>query len=739
MPKISLENPELFFNRHLSWMRFNGRVLEEALDTRNPLMERLKFLAITASNLDEFMEVRVAGLLQQVEQGRGEVGPDSLLPAEVLAQVAATIHEFVNAQYDCWREKLIPALGEESIRVRRFSELGPEARTAVNKFYSERVEPLLTPVTVDPAHPFPRVLNKALCLAFLLRRRRKATHTYLGVVTVPRALPRVFRLPAAEGKLEFIFLHDIMHAFAERLYRGYQILSAAPFRVTRNSNLYLREEESRSILDSVDAQLHRRRKGEAVRLEIEAGAEPEIIERLRSNFALEPWQVFAVDGPINLSRLFNLYEQTPRPDLKFRPFVPREVEPQLGASSIFDQLRQHDLLLHHPYDSYSTVVRFIEAAANDPNVLSIKQTLYRTNEDSPIVRALIGAAAKKEVTVVVELKARFDEASNIRWARSLQEAGVQVYHGVVGLKTHCKLALLVRRDSDGKMHRYAHLGTGNYNPFTARFYTDLSLLTRDGKITEAVHQVFNYLTAYSERSQFGPLSVAPLNMGRNCVSLINREAQHARSGRRTFIIAKVNSLLDAKIIQALYRASQAGVQIELIVRGACALRPGVRGVSSNIRVRSIVGRFLEHSRIFVFGNGGQPEVYLGSADWMPRNLYERVEVMFRLKDAALCRKVCGMILAPYLADTEKARFLQPDGVYTRSLKKRGARHPGGHHFNVQEFLVRAAENREEGESEEALFFPRLQARSTAIAEFFSTIRNHASDAAGRSVPAEKTE
>jgi polyphosphate kinase len=736
MPKISLENPELFFNRHLSWMQFNGRVLEEALDTRNPLMERLKFLAITASNLDEFVEVRVAGLLQQVEQGRGEVGPDGLLPSEVLARVAATIHEFVTAQYDCWREKLIPALGEESIRVRRFSGLSPEARTAVNKFYSERVEPLLTPVTVDPAHPFPRVLNKALCLAFLLRRRRKAAHTYLGVVTVPRALPRVFRLPAAEGKLEFIFLHDIMHAFAERLYRGYQILSAAPFRVTRNSNLYLREEESRSILDSVDAQLHRRRKGEAVRLEIEAGAEPEIIERLRSNFALEPWQVFAVDGPINLSRLFNLYEQTPRPNLKFRPFVPREVEPQLGASTIFDQLRQHDLLLHHPYDSYSTVVRFIEAAANDPNVLSIKQTLYRTSEDSPIVRALIGAAAKKEVTVVVELKARFDEASNIRWARSLQEAGVQVYHGVVGLKTHCKLALLVRRDSDGKMHRYAHLGTGNYNPFTARFYTDLSLLTRDGKITEAVHQVFNYLTAYSERSQFGPLSVAPLNLGRNCVSLINREAQHARGGRRTFIIAKVNSLLDAKIIQALYRASQAGVQIELIVRGACALRPGVRGVSSNIRVRSIVGRFLEHSRIFVFGNGGQPEVYLGSADWMPRNLYERVEVMFRLKDAALCRKVCGMILAPYLADTEKARFLQPDGVYTRSPRKRGARHPGGHHFNVQEFLVRAAENGEEGESEVALFFPRLQARSSAIAEFFSTVRREATEG---SVPAEKTE
>jgi polyphosphate kinase len=718
MARISLDNPEFFLNRHLSWMQFNERVLEEALDARNPLLERLKFLAITASNLDEFVEVRVAGLLQQVEQGRGSAGPDGLLPAEALTRVIAAIHEFVDAQYDCWREKLIPALAEESIRVRRFRELGPEARAAVNKFYSERVEPLLTPVTVDPAHPFPRVLNKALCLAFLLRRRRKTGESYLGVVTVPRALPRVFRLPAAEGKLEFIFLHDIMHAFADRLYRGYQILSAAPFRVTRNSNLYLREEESRSILDSVDAQLHRRRKGEAVRLEIEAGAEPEIIEGLRSNFSLEPWQVFAVNGPINLSRLFNLYEQTPRPDLKFLPFSPRELEPKSGVSTIFDRLRQHDLLLHHPYDSYSAVVRFIEAAANDPDVLSIKQTLYRTSEDSPIARALMAAAAKKEVTVVVELKARFDEASNIRWARSLQESGVQVYHGLVGLKTHCKLALLVRRDPDGKIHRYAHLGTGNYNPSTARFYTDLSLLTRDAKITEAVHQVFNYLTAYSERAQFGPLSVAPLNLGRNCVSLINREAAHARAGRRTFIIAKVNSLLDAQIIQALYRASQAGVHIELIVRGACALRPGVRGVSSRIRVRSIVGRFLEHSRIFVFGNGGQPEVYLGSADWMPRNLYERVEVMFRLKDAALCRTVCRMILAPYLADTEKVRFLHSDGLYRRAANK-GARSDGAHRFNVQEFLMHVAENREE--NQEFSFPARLLPRSSPIAELFSSM------------------
>jgi polyphosphate kinase len=563
------------------------------------------------------------------------------------------------------------------------------------------------------------VLNKALCVAFLLRRRKKASQIYLGVVTVPRALPRLLRLPAQEGAIEFAFLHDIVHAYSHRLYHGYEILSAAPFRVTRNSNLYLREEESRSILDSVDAQLHSRRKGAAVRLEIEQGADPEIVERLRSNFALAGWQVFQVHGPVNLSRLFNLYEQTPRADLKFKPFTPREFRLRPGFNNMFDQLRKHDVLLHHPYDSYSTVVQFIESAVHDPDVLSIKQTLYRTSEDSPIVRALMQAAAKKEVTVVVELKARFDEASNIRWAKNLQEAGVQVYHGLVGLKTHCKLALLVRRGKDGKVRRYAHLGTGNYNPSTARFYTDLSLLTQDTKITEAVHHVFNYLTAYSERSQYGPLSVAPLNLGKNCVSLIEREAAQARAGRPAFIVAKVNSLIDKKIIQALYAASQAGVDIELIVRGGCALRPGIRGISSRIHVRSIVGRFLEHSRIFFFANGGQPEVYLGSADWMPRNLYERVEVMFRLKDPALCQQVCSAVLAPYLADTEKARLLQSDGSYARANHASAAhRSRNGTRFSVQEYMMGRSE---EVESAEGIYCPPhiLKAKTSPVFEILS--------------------
>jgi polyphosphate kinase len=716
MRRTSLEDPRLYINRHLSWLQFNRRVLEEANDPSNPLLERVKFLAITANNLDEFVEVRVAGLLQQAEQSRGEIGPDRLAPAELLTQLAAELQAFVKDQYAYWREDLVPGLSREAICVRKIEELSADPKKVVEKFYREQVEPILTPVTVDPAHPFPRVLNKALCVAFLLRRRRRSSDVYLGVVTVPRALPRLLRLPADEGAIEFAFLHDIVHAYSQSLYHGYEVLSAAPFRVTRNSNLYLREEESRSILDSVDTQLHLRRKGAAVRLEIEAGANPEIIERLRSNFGLAPWQVFEVQGPINLSRLFNVYDQTPRPDLKFKPFTPKEFHLKPGVPNMFELLRKQDVLLHHPYDSYSTVVQFIESAALDPDVLSIKQTLYRTSEDSPIVRALMQAAAKKEVTVVVELKARFDEASNIRWAKNLQEAGVQVYHGLVGLKTHCKLALLVRRDKDGRVRRYAHLGTGNYNPSTARFYTDFSLFTHDSKITEAVHHVFNYLTAYSERSQYGPLSVAPLNLGRNCVSLIDREAAHARAGRPAFIVAKVNSLLDKKIIQALYEASQAGVDIELIVRGGCALRPGIRGISSRIRVRSIVGRFLEHSRIFFFANGGRPEVHLGSADWMPRNLYERVEVMFRLKDPALCQQVSSMVLAPYLADTEKARVLQPDGTYTRArhaARAYGSRN--GARFSAQEFLMGRAQ--EQGMEHEALgLAPILKLRNAPVFE-----------------------
>jgi len=699
MARISLDNPAYYINRNLSWLAFNRRVLEEARDEQNPLLERLKFLSISASNLDEFFEVRVAGLVQQIEDGYTETGPDGLSLLEERDALNREIHQFVADQYSCWNENLRPLLAQHGIRVLGLHELDAKAKAFVEEYCDRELDLLLTPVTIDPAHPFPRVINKALTVGFLLRRRRRSSLTYTGVVTVPRVLPRLIKLPS-EGSDDFIFLADLVAFHAARMYHGYDIVSAAAFRVTRNSNLYLAEEESRSLLESVRAELHNRRKGDAVRLEIEGEADPEIIERLRTNFEIEPWQVFPVHGPVNLSRLFNIYEQTAHPELKFKPFIPRELRLTAKSQDLFEELRRHDVLLHHPYDSYDAVMSFIGSAAEDPHVLSIKQTLYRTSEHSTIVPALIAAAEKKEVTAVVELKARFDEDHNIQWSRDLEDAGVQVFHGLVGLKTHCKLSLLVRRDPDGVTRRYAHLGTGNYNASTARIYTDLSLFTADPEITGAVHNVFSFLTAYAEYPHYDPLMVAPLDLAERCLVLIARETEHARHGRPAHIIAKMNALLDKNIIMALYRASQAGVQVDLIVRGICALHPGVRGVSDHIRVRSIVGRFLEHSRIFYFSNGGHEEIFLGSADWMPRNLYERVEVLFPLKDALLRERVKQEILDVYLSDNAKARLLQKDGSYIRVWQAHGKRKPptGAALVNAQDLLIGIAEGKQSPES-----------------------------------------
>jgi polyphosphate kinase len=710
MARASVDNPAYYINRELSWLQFNRRVLEEAQDESNPLLERLKFLSISASNLDEFFEVRLAGLVQQIEDGYTEAGPDGLTLLEERDAISDEIHKFVADQYQCWNEQLRPQLSEKGIRVLSLPELEEDARAFVEDYCERELDLLLTPVTVDPAHPFPRVINKALCVAFLLRRRRRSSLTYTGVVTVPRSLPRLVRLPS-EGTIDFIFLHELVAFHASRMYNGYDIVSSAAFRVTRNSNLYVTEEESRSLLESVRAELHNRRKGDAVRMEIEAAADPEIVERLRTNFGLEPWQVFHADGPVNLPRLFNIYEQTDRPDLKYKPFAARELKLTAKSHDLFEELRRHDVLLHHPFDSFDAVLSFVQSAAEDPNVLSIKQTLYRTGENSMIVAALIEAAARKEVTAVVELKARFDEASNIRWARALEDAGVQVFHGLVGLKTHCKLSLLVRRDPDGVSRRYAHLATGNYNATTARFYTDLSLMTCDPEITGAVHDVFSFLTAYSEHSSYAPLMVSPVNIAENSLDLIAREGDHAKLGRPARIVAKMNALLDKNIIAALYRASQAGVEIDLLVRGMCALRPGVRGISDRIRVRSIVGRFLEHSRIFCFANGGEDEVYLSSADWMPRNLYERVEVMFPVKDPMLRNRIMHEILGAYLADTVKARVLRRDGSYVRAWQAAGKRKPPVPGFNAQDFLIAVAEGKQSPDAIPSAREPRQRARA----------------------------
>ena len=680
----------LFNGRDQSWMQFNRRVLEEAEDPTNPLLERVKFLAITCSNLDEYVEIRQAGLMQRIEDGYREPGYDGLRPDESLAALTTDIHAFVDAQYACWNERLLPELRRAGIRLLDWDELDEDARAFAQNYYVREVDPLLTPIAIDPAHPFPRVLNKALCLALLLRAKRKSSGPLvLGVVTVPRALPRFVRLPATDGAFDYVLLQDLIAQNLTAMYRGYEVLAFTAFRVTRNSNLYFEEEEARSLLETIRVELHNRRKGDAVRLEIETPAHPEIVERLRTNFELEEDQVFRGKGPVNLSRVMFLYSDVARPDLKFPPFTPRPLMLSRKATNIFDDLRTRDILLHHPYDSYDPVVNFIQLGAQDPAVVSVKQTLYRTSQDSPLFQAFIEAAATKEATVVVELMARFDEATNIRWARSMEDAGVQVFHGVVGLKTHCKLALLVRRDEDGVTRRYCHLGTGNYNPVTARFYTDLSMLTSDPQITERVHMVFNYLTAHAEVDDYRPLLVAPLTMAESFLGLIRREMEHAKAGRPAHIVAKMNALLEPSVIEALYQASQAGVQIDLIIRGVSIIRPGVKGLSDHIRVRSIVGRFLEHSRIFHFANGGDDEVYLGSADWMPRNLFERCEVVFPVRDAAAKARIHDEILPAYLADSVKARIQQGDGSYRRASKASKDARP----FSAQDFLMQLAEGK----------------------------------------------
>jgi polyphosphate kinase len=684
---------ERFFSRDVSWLKFNERVLEEAQDETNPLLERVKFLAITASNLDEFVEIRVAGILQRIEDGTDQgQGPDEggLTPEERLVRLSNTMAEFVENQYKCWNDQLLPQLRKVGVRVLRWAELGDAAKAFAENFYQDEVDPLLTPVTIDPSHPFPRVLNKALCIALLLRHKRRGPTglkpgKVLGVVTVPRSLPRLIALPSAAGKCDFIFLHELIESQVEKMFRGYEVLDEAAFRVTRNSNLYMQEEESRSVLESVREELHNRRKGDAVRLEIESSAAEEIVERLRTNFELDEWQVFKTDGPVNLSRLMNLYSEAKIPSLKYPPFVAKEHKLAAKVDDLFAELRRKDLMLHHPFDSYRTVEEFVQLGAHDPSVISMKQTLYRTSKDSPIFRALIEAAQNKDVTVVVELMARFDEDSNIRWARELEDAGVGVFHGIFGLKTHCKLSLLVRRDPDGVVRRYAHLGTGNYNPVTSRFYTDISLMTSRPELTIAVQRVFNYLTAESEAEPdaYEPLLVAPLTLAPALLQLIDREAEHARAGKPARIVAKMNGLLEEKTIEALYSASQAGVHIELIVRGMCALRPGIKGLSEKIHVRSIVGQFLEHSRIFTFENGGEKEIFCGSADWMTRNLYERCEVVFPVTDQKLATRLNDEILQAYLKDNVKARMLLADGEYVRVEQ-------AGEPFSAQEFFMSLA-------------------------------------------------
>ena len=656
-----LQRPEYYINRELSWLDFNRRVFEEASDHRNPLLERVRFLGIVADILDEFFEVRVSGLIQLHESGGTASGADGLTPEDQLRAIAAKAHKLVHEHYRCWNEELLPALAAEGIHLWDVSQLKGEHRTYIQRYWKEELEPILTPIVIDPAHPFPRVLNKALCCGVLLELEGK---TAIGVVTVPRVLPRILRLPDGDlGTVDLVTLAGIVAHHLNELFEGYDMTGWAAFRVTRNSELFVNEEEADNLLEEIAESLENRRKGDPVRLEIEAGAPDRLVTFLKRQFEITDDQVYVADGPVNLNRVGTIYEVVNRPDLKYPAYTPVERNLPKDPDQFFETLRSGDILLHHPYESFNTVIDFIGMAAADPRVLAIKQTLYRTGEDSKVVQALIDAAQQgKEVTALVELKARFDETSNIEWAKQLEECGVHVVYGLLGMKTHCKLSMIVRRDED-RLRRYAHLGTGNYHHVTARFYTDLGLFTAGNDLTAEVAEVFNLLTAKSEET-FAKLLVAPTTLLSGMVSRIQREAEFARQGRPARIVAKMNGLVDPKIIRELYNGSMAGVEIDLVVRGICCLRPGMLGISERIRVYSIIGRYLEHSRIFYFHNGGDDEIWAGSADWMNRNLRGRVEVVFPIEDPVLKDRVFRE-LHLCLSDRVKARLLQSDGSYVR--------------------------------------------------------------------------
>lgn len=653
-----------FFNRELSWLEFNRRVLDEALNPATPLLERVKFFTIVSSNLDEFFEVRVAGLKQQVESPVVERSVDGRTATETLREIRRRVVAMLDLQYACWRKELVPALARNGIRFLGVEELAPADRAWIDAYYHGEVGPVLTPLGIDPSHPFPQLMNKTLnVLVQLELMTGEGGQLRLAIVQVPRSLPRLVRLPRTDGRQDYVFLGNIIRHYLGDLFPGTLLLGAWTFRVTRNSELYIDEEDVANLLKAVEAELHNRRKGDAVRLEVEEDCPEPIRRQLLEHLQLEPADLYVMDGPINPTRLMAIYDGDHSPELRDPPFIAPVAAAVRGEKDLFAAIRRRDILLHHPYENFTTVVDFLKNAATDPNVLAIKQTLYRTSGDTRIVGSLMEAVKNgKQVTAVVELKARFDEANNIRWARQLEEAGVHVVYGLVGFKIHSKMCLVVRRDEDG-IRRYVHLGTGNYNPTTARFYTDVSLLTCRPEYGEDAANLFNLLTGICQFQGTKKLLVAPFTLQRRVNELIQREAEHARRGLPARIIAKMNALVDRETIESLYRASQAGVKIDLIVRGICCLRPGVPGLSENITVRSIVDRFLEHSRVVYFENGLQPEVYVGSADWMPRNFYKRIEVVFPIEDGNLVERLRNELLELQLADNTKARLLQPDGTY----------------------------------------------------------------------------
>jgi polyphosphate kinase len=678
---LPADSPHLFLNRELSLLEFNRRVLEQAEDASVPLLERLRFLTIVSSNLDEFFEVRVASLLAQ-HQSHG--GPE---PGEAdLDGAAEECRQIIARQYALLNDQILPQLSANGIHLLRRSDRNAAQKAWVKQYFDKEVRPLLTPVGLDPAHPFPRVINKSL--NFIIELSGKDAFgrgTGIAIMKAPRVLPRLIRLPdelSDKPGASYCLLTSVIQAHMADLFTGREVVSYSQFRVTRNSDLWVDEEEVKNLRQALQSELHSRNYGFAVRLEVAAGCPKHLSDFLLDQFSIDRSRLFTVNGPVNMGRLLEIVNSNARPDLKFTPYVPGFPAKLVSGHDSFAVLRKQDVLLHHPYQSFQPVIDFVRCAAADPNVVAIKQTIYRAGSNSELMDSLINAALRgKEVTVIVELMARFDEEANINWAERLEEAGAQVVYGVVGLKTHAKMALVLRREPDG-LRRYAHLGTGNYNPTTARFYTDFGLLTSDDEITADVNEVFIHLTSMTRPTQLSAMWLAPFSLQKEIVKAIRQEAAIAREGKPARIIAKMNSLTDESVIRALYEASGDGVRIDLIVRGACALRPGVPGLSENIRVRSVVGRFLEHTRVYYFRNNLKNDIYLGSADWMNRNLFRRVEVAFPIRSPALKKRVLREGLQVYLKDNVNAWELGSDGRYKRR-KARGSQSA----FSAQQFLM----------------------------------------------------
>ena len=685
MLDVNLKAPEHYINRELSFLDFNSRVLAQAHDATLPLLERIRFLGISCSNLDEFFEIRVAGLKQRLELGSLATGPDGMSVADQLAAIHARAAALVQEQYALLNDLVFPALAEQGSRFVNARTLSPEQRAWVADYFAKEVEPVLTPLGLDPARPFPRIQNKSL--NFIVRLSGKdafGRDAELAVVQVPRSLPRIIRLPPSKetpNVTYFIFLSAVISAFVPQLFSGMRVEGAWQFRVTRNSDLFVDDEEVDNLLRAIEGELAERRYGAAVRLETSLDCPPDITDFLLRHFALTKEDLYQVNGPVNLNRLTAIYDLVDRPDLKFPAFTPSVPKRLTAREDVFAALREGDILLHHPFESFAPVIDFLRQAAFDPDVLAIKQTLYRAGPQSPVVDALVDAArAGKEVTVIIELMARFDEAANIQLATRLQEAGAHVMYGVVGYKTHAKLIMVVRREQ-GKLRRYCHLGTGNYHPNTARVYTDYGLFTCDEAIGEDLHELFLQLTCPTRVATLQKVLQSPFTLHDALLEKTKREMELAKQGRPARIIAKLNALIEPQIIQTLYQASMAGVKVDLIVRGICALRPGMRGISENIRVRSIVGRFLEHSRVYYFHNDGSPEIYCASADWMERNFFRRIEVGFPIENPAHRARIIEE-LEIYLADNAQAWELRSDGSYRR------LRAEGEPAINAQALLLR---------------------------------------------------